>query len=186
MDESPEIFLSPEEADYPPPKFGTPRASNSSKLDYDRITQDTRAAKLRVQGYTYPEIAEIMSCSVSNAHAKVRRAIAAVPVEAVEELRRIQLERFDFQRRVALRILAEDRPLVQNGRVVTYTDDKGVVQPVIDLKPRLAALGELRKIENSIADLCGSAAPKRLDVTVITEDAVDAEIARLEKELASG
>ena len=183
-----EVFLDPQEHEYRPPG-STPRQLGDrispTPQQYERMQKDTQAAKLRVQGYTYREISEIMQESQNTSATRVRRAIAAVPVEAVEELRRIQVERFDFQRRVALRILAEDRPLVQNGRVVTYTDDQGQVKPVIDLKPRLAALGELRKIEDSVARLCGTEAPKRVDVNVITEDAVDAEIQRLERELAA-
>lgn len=167
-----------------PPRYGKP-GPRSHKLEPEQIQRDAQAAKYRVQGYTNREISEIMGESPERISTRIRRAIAMVPVEAVEELRRIQIDRFDFQRRVALRILAEDRPLVQNGRVVTYTDDQGVVKPVIDLKPRLAALAELRKIEDSLARLCGTEAPKRVDVNVITEDAVDAEIKRLEAELGA-
>jgi hypothetical protein len=171
------------------PRAGTSGSNAFAHNEYEQTKIDTEAAVLRGRGFTFAEIAEAQGCSTQAASNRVRRAIARVPIEAVTQLRQTQLSRYDFQRRVALRLLAMDAPLIQNGRVVmqevTQEDGTKVDRPVINLDPKFRALSELRKIEDSISTLTGTQAPRRIEVNVVTEDAVDAEIKRLERELGA-
>ena len=56
---------------------------------------DTEALKYRSRGYTYQQIADTMGCSKPTAFARVKRALAAIPAEAVDEYRRLEGERLD-------------------------------------------------------------------------------------------
>lgn len=135
---------------------------------------DAEAARLRASGCSYAEIAKRQGCSVSTAHQRVARAIAAVPVEAVEELRQVELARLDTLIAKAFEVLNASHPLVSNGR---RFDD------LEDAAPILGALRELRALSESRRKLLGLDAPARQTVTVITEDVVDAAIRQLEAEL---
>jgi hypothetical protein len=142
---------------------------------------DAEAAQLKADGHTYRQIAQIQGCSPSGAHARVERAIKAVPVDAVESLRAVELERLDEMYRVALSQLRTDAVRVDHGRIVR--DDDG--NPLIDHGAKLIALDRLLKIQDRRAKLLGLDAPSRSRIEVITEDAVDAEIRRLEAEVAA-
>ena len=71
----------------------------------NRAKRDTRAAEtqekrhqaleLRKRGLSYRQVAQALSCSVSVAHEYVESAIAAIPREAAEDVRRLELERVD-------------------------------------------------------------------------------------------
>ena len=71
-------------------------------------------------------------------------------------------------------ILHAEHPLVNWGRVIPgYTDDA----------PKLAAIKTFVAIERRRAEIQEYDAPKRKELTVISESVVDAEIRRLEEEL---
>lgn len=120
---------------------------------------DAEAAHLRAQGLTYRQIGQRQGCNQSSAYQRVQRALAAVPVEAVEELRRVELERLDL--------------LLEKVMTKAVSEDKGFLFAV----DRALAIAERR------SRLLGLDAPTRQTVTVITQDVVDAEIQRLEAEL---
>jgi hypothetical protein len=165
------------------------RRRTTRKADIEQARRDNEAVELRVQGLTFREIATRLEVAPQTAKNMVDRACASVPVEAVTQLRQVQLSRYDFQRRVALRLLAANNPLIQNGRVIMVekeqADGRIINEPVTDVGPKFRALAELRKIEDSIAALCGTPMPKRMELNVITEDAVDAAIKKLEYELGT-
>lgn len=138
----------------------------------DHATKAAEAAQLRAMGFSYREIARQQGIDVHAAHDRVKKAIAAVPVEAVNELRRTALEQLDMLTVQAYTILTTEHPLIQRGRVVPG---------VKDVRPKLAALTELRRLNESKRALLGLDAPQQHKVTV--SDSLTAEIERLAQEL---
>lgn len=147
--------------------------------DLEQATLDTQAAELRSERLSYPQIAERMGCSLSTAHGRVKRAIAAVPYEAVHELRRIELESLDELEQRCRTVLLTRHVKVDHGKVIEHN---GV--EMLDDAPVLAAVAQILRIKDMRAKLTGEYAPTKATITVITEDIVDAEIQRLEAELA--
>jgi len=116
---------------------------------------DTEALKYRSRGYTYQQIADTMGCSKPTALARVRRALAAIPAEAVDEYRRLEGERLD-------NLLA-----IATHQAMT--------------KKSLFAIDRCLAIMDRRARLLGLDAPVRTEV--ITLDYIQAEIQRLEATL---
>jgi len=116
---------------------------------------DTEALKYRSRGYTYQQIADTMGCSKPTAFARVKRALAAIPAEAVDEYRRLEGERLD-------NLLA-----IATHQAMT--------------KKSLFAIDRCLAIMDRRARLLGLDAPVRTEV--ITLDYIQAEIQRLEATL---
>ena len=121
------------------------------------------AARMRSMRMSYPQIAKAQGCSQSTAYRRVQAALAAVPVEAVTELRAIsgtELEWIAQQLRLAVADTKASR------------------------SERTAALRELRLTNESYRRLTGQDIPvtQRIEVS----DGWMSEIARLEAELAIG
>ena len=154
------------------------------KNDIEQAHIDADAARLRAEGKTYRQIAEIQGCSVPTAFHRVERACKAVPVEAVESLRTVEIERLDLLQRVALEQLVTDQPKIDHGRVVR--DDDGT--PMIDQAAKLTALDKLLKIAERRARLLGLDQPTRIaqEVTVFAAGSeIDREVERLAQQLAA-
>lgn len=150
----------------------TARKRGRSIVDMRR---DTEFAELRAKGLSYPKIAELRQCAVSTAYASVQRAIRAVPVEAVTELRQIECDRLDAIIAKLWDIVESRHPVFYQGKMIRNTVDDG---------PVIQALAQIRVTAESKRRLLGLDAPARQTITVITEDAVDAELRRLEEQLA--
>ncbi len=140
---------------------------------------DAQAAHLRAQGLSYRQIAQQVGCDVHTAHDRVARAIAAVPVENVNELREVERARLDEMLMVAWREMHRDHVVVQFGKVVRGEDGR----PLIDSGAKMAALDRLLRISRERRMLMGLDAPARSVIEVITEDTLDAEIRELEAKL---
>jgi AraC-like DNA-binding protein len=138
--------------------------------DLEQAQLDAQAARLRSNRLTYPQIAEQMGCSVSTAYTRVKRALAAVPVEAVQELRRIDLADLDWQAQRLRLIVLEDH----------YTRAAGGKE-YLDRRVNIAALRELRLVNESRRKLLGTDAPAEVRLTV--RDEIASEIERLSAEL---
>lgn len=158
----------------------TRKANGQTERDLEQAHLDTEAAVLRSQRISYPEIARRMGCAVSTAHDRVKRAIDAVPYEAVEELRRIELESLDEQERRLLAVQETTHYRVDHGKVIELTE--GV--PMIDTTPIVQTSMAILRIKDMRAKLTGEYAPTKSAITVVTEDAVDAEIRRLSEQVA--
>lgn len=131
------------------------------------------AAQHRANGKSYRQIAEIMRVNVHTAHDYVQLAIAAVPVEAVEALRTIELARLDEALVEALRQLRMNHVMVSHGRII---------EGVVDEGPKLAAIDRIIKISESRRRLLGLDLPVKVshEVTVHDGDSdLDREIADL-------
>jgi predicted DNA-binding protein (UPF0251 family) len=118
---------------------------------------DTEALRLRSLGWTFQRIADHVGVTKATAYNRVQRALAAIPAEAVDEFRRLEMERLDIILNVAM-----DKAL---------SGDKGA----------LFAVDRVISIMDRRAKLMGLDAPTKHEV--LTLDTVTAEIRRLEAQL---
>ncbi len=144
--------------------------------------RDARALGLRQRGLSYTAIRDELGFSaVSSAHAAVRRAIGDCYREAAGEAVQLELERLDDVYRTLYRVMLTRHPAVSSsGKVVV--DGNG--QPVYDDAVNVQAGLAIMRVSESRRKLLGIDAPARSRVTVVTEDDLDAELARLADEIA--
>lgn len=143
--------------------------------------RDTRALELRRHGLGYDQIAVQMGWrNRSSAYDAVQRALADSAYEAAEEVRAIEAARLDDLTLVLNRVLATHHFVVSaaTGKVARHPDTG---EPLLDDAPIIHAVAGLLRIAERRAKLLGLDAPTRHEV--ITTDALDAEIRRLEAEL---
>jgi hypothetical protein len=126
---------------------------------------DTEALKLRSTGLTYQRVADSMGCSKQTAYDRVKRALQAIPFEAVQEYRQIMGEQLDSLLEVALekalsrdkgamfgidrvlmimdrkaRLFGLDAPIKQHVEVVNY-DGNSIEARVAELRSALESVG---------------------------------------------
>lgn len=150
----------------------------------DTMERDAEAADLFRQGLTYRQICAQMGWASPNAAFEaVRRAArdaARDPLAAGEALQ-MMLDRLQDYRRHAYKVLTTTHYVVtQSGKLV---DDPRTGLPMTDDAPVLASLDRLARIEAEEAKLLGLYAPAQSRIEVITMDAVESEIRKLEAEL---
>ena len=149
-----------------------------------QMERDHRAYDLFRRGLSYRQIAAEMNwASPSRAFDAVRRAAkenAADPLEQAEA-RQAFLDRMQDYRRAAQAELNAKHFVVtaQSGKLVTGPDGK----PLIDREPNMRALDRLKvdDMELRLRDLYPAAKSR---VEVITEDALDAEMAEIARKIA--
>jgi hypothetical protein len=152
-----------------------------------------KAARLRAQGLTYEQIAR--QCghrSASNAVQDVQRYLVDTAREATDEVRAIEVARLDqilyelAQTQIeVMKILQRRHVVVSNGRVVSDRDGIDLIDDGVSLNAiaQLLAIQDRRlKVQDRRARLLGLDAPTKHEV--VTLDAVDAEIQRLNAEIA--
>jgi hypothetical protein len=144
--------------------------------------RDARAVELYRRGLTYRQIAAQMGwrspASVGNA---ITRALADDHQAANEEVRQILLGRLQDYRASAWNVLtARHYVTTQAGKLVEGPDGGYL----IDDAPVLNAVDRLLKIDDREAVLRDLYPPAKHRVEVITEDAVDAELAALNRQIA--
>lgn len=136
-----------------------------------------KAVRLRAAGLGYEEIARQVGLkSADLARVDVHRALAALRTEPAEEMRALESERLDFLWRTVMQVLSRTHYVVSNGKVMHLNGE-----PMRDDDPALRAVAALLQIQQRRAKLHGLDAPKQVEV--ITLDAVEAEIRRLNAEL---
>ncbi len=112
---------------------------------------DARAARLRVKGKTYQQIAdELGYVDHTGALNAVRRALAAAPREAGAEAQQVELARLDKLVEAATRILETDHLAYNNKGVVEW---EGAA--LKDDAPALAAVAALMRLSESRRKLLG-------------------------------
>jgi orotate phosphoribosyltransferase-like protein len=126
----------------------------------DSALTDTEALKLRSQGLTYQDIADQQGCDVSTAYRRCKRALGAIPESVASEMRALEGERLD-----ALQYAIWEKAM---------SGDLRAVSSVLGIMQRRARLYGL--------DIADQPAQERYEP--FTLDAVQREIARLERELA--
>ena len=154
--------------------------------DHVQHETDAEAMRLRADGYTFPEIAAEMGCSLSTAHDRVNRAWGRLPGPGAIAEKNRMLRELDELKLIAYRVLETNHVAISAKGIVTVkvmTESGPVEVPVPDDHPVLEAIDRLLKIQDQRAKLVGAYSPTRSRVEVITEDALDMEIRRLEQEL---
>jgi len=148
------------------------------------MEKDAQAADLFRRGLTYRQISSQLGWRSPNAAFQaVRRAAkdAATDSLAAAEALQMMLARQQDYRRLVWRVaMAKHYVTTQAGLVALGPDG----QPLLDDAPVLNAVDRLVKIDAEEAKLLGLYAPAKSRVEVITEDAVDAELAKLAREIA--
>lgn len=145
----------------------------------DTARRDAEAAELRSQGQTYQAIADRLGfANRTNSRRAVERALAATVREAADEVRALQLAQLDRLTREALAVLEREHLVVSHGRIINGPDGK----PLMDDAPVLQAIDRLIRIQERRAKLLGLDAPTKVETWNI--DAIDAEIRRLQEQLA--
>lgn len=147
--------------------------------------REARALALRRDGRTYAEIGEVLGVNRQMATRIVQRGLDRIVREPAEQVRLLELERLDHAQVQALGVLHSRHVLVQGGRIVKGDDG----QPLVDHGPVLAAIGTLLRIMERRTKLLGLDKPVRhdmnADLSVVSIEALDAEIERLMQELRS-
>lgn len=149
--------------------------------------KENRALELRSKGWTLDAIAvELGYSNRGGAGKAVERALARAPRQLAPERRRIEDAKLDLMERTAWKVLEAHHYVVvmggKNAGDIVYAPDDG--EPLTDHGAVLSALTVLLRIADRRARLHGLDAPVRGRIHVLTEDAVTAEIRRLEAEIA--
>jgi|GEM_PF-1499187 len=166
------------------------------------VKRDAEAAALRARGYSFQRIADKLGfASKGKAHDAVMRAYADIPSEDVKQAKQLDLERIDRLIEQAWDIMLRPHVTVSQGHVVgkqigwqrdpetgeVLRDGDGAPLPlyedVMDDAPAVAAIREIRALVERRAKMIGYDAPSQSRIEVITDDVVNAEIARLAAEL---
>lgn len=143
------------------------------------VARDAECARLRAQGHTLQEIAdEVGYAQGSSVRLAIQRALILTAQEAGDELRALELQRMDMLLNKAWAAMDETHPTVSQGRVVMH-DGK----PVADVQAMFGAMDRILRIMERRAKLLGLDAPTRH--TVLSVDLINAEIEKLERELAA-
>jgi hypothetical protein len=165
--------------------------------------RDMRAAELHGQGWTHERIAaELGYASRGKVSDAIARAYALIVTPGARQAKRTDLERLDRLIEKNWEALERQHVAVSNGRVVRrYTgverhadgieklDADGktipVFEDVLDDGPIAAHSMVILQILRQRDRMYGYAEPARSRVEVVTADMVEANIARLEAELAA-
>jgi hypothetical protein len=147
----------------------------------DRIAATARQAealRLRANGLYFDEIGQALGITKQAAFTLVTRALKTTLREPGEQVRTLELDRLDQLQVEALAVLRRRHVLVSGGKIVRDDDD----QPLLDDGPALQAIATLLRIAERRARLLGLDAPAKHEV--LTLDAIDTEIRRLEEQLS--
>ena len=140
----------------------------------DRV-KDARALTFRAQGWTFDRIAtEMRYHDRSAARKAVERALTTDVRESNDAAKALLIADLNAAKQAVWAVLEANHLVISDGRVVSLDGD-----PIPDDEPVLKAVDRLVKINQELAKIYGVYAPVQSRVEVITEDAVDAEIARL-------
>lgn len=126
--------------------------------------RDAALVKLRREGATFAEIGDELGFSRQYAHRRYWELIKEHPAAEVHEYRAEALDRLDWLRREAVKILRAEHVVVSQGRVMYETTETEEKVRLLDSAPALAALRELRQIEELQANLVGSKAPVKTEL----------------------
>lgn len=150
----------------------THNAQGEFEGSLDHMELAAEAARLRATGLSYRQIAAAQGITAAGAHDRVKRALAAVPVEAVTQLRQVELERLDALVAKAFDVMTDSHPYVSQGKVFYDLEDSG---------PVVAAIRELRMLSESRRKLLGLDAPTQVNLSLT--DPMLQQIQQMEAEL---
>jgi hypothetical protein len=141
--------------------------------------RDAEALSYRAQGWNYDRIAGRMGyVNRSGAQKAVQRAIASSVRETTDEAKALLVADLNAAKQAVWEVLGTHHLVISEGRVVKLDDE-----PIPDDEPVLRAVDRLVRINQELAKIFGAYAPTRTEV--ITMDAIEAEIVKLEAEVAA-
>jgi hypothetical protein len=141
--------------------------------------RDMEALRLRTTGWGLEEIAHHFGVSSNTVALSLRRAVSVMARFAGNEQRLLELQKLDEAEAEVWKVLKMSHWVYTNrGDLVYDPEDK----PMRDGRIILEAVDRLMKIAERRSKLMGLDAPVRAEI--LTIDSVDAEITRLETELA--
>jgi len=153
-----------------------------SVADRDR---DARAVELRRRHLNYGQIATEMGyADPSGAYQAVQRGLNDMATDAGAEVKQLELDRLDDIARGFQRIFATKHYVVSVGAGKVVMDPAKPGVPLVDDAPVIQAGLALLRVMERRAKYLGLDAPAQSRVEVISETTVDAEIKRLESEMA--
>jgi hypothetical protein len=148
--------------------------------------RDAEAARLKALNWDILDIAKHLGLDQPNPEhaiertvAAIRRAMARAVRFAGDEERHLQLQSLDELELRLWKLLDNGTVLVQQGRIIEMD---GI--PLDDHRFALEVVDRIVKVKDQRHKLLGTYAPTRVET--LTIDSVEAEIERLQKELASG
>ena len=151
----------------------------------ETMEKDAKASDLFRRGLSFRQIcAEIGYASPASAQSAVRRAAAEAALDPLvaAEARQAALDRLQDYRRAMQRILTARhvQTAPQSGKILTGTDGK----PLTDTGPWIAAMGQIRWIEQEENRLRDLYPPSRSRVEVVDDDVANALADEAEREIA--
>lgn len=156
--------------------MGNARSTRSER----ELDRDAQAARLRALRFDYGQIAEQLGyADRSGAWKAAQRGRDRAVREPTQDMILMDLAELDEMAREAWKVLRNTHYVVDRGEVVKLDDE-----PLLDDALVLAAIAKLLDIQARRARLVGLDAAVKSRVEVVTEDAIDSEIRRLEDELA--
>lgn len=155
---------------------GVGSKSHDGLLDRFELAVDDRlAAELRRDGYSYAQIADKLGCSVGGAHKKVKRALRQIVQEPAQDVRLMEIARYD-------KLLVSAQEIVDGLKACPHCNAADSV-PKFSTQDRLSAMGTVLRISERRAKLEGLDAPTKVEHRIF--DALDAQIEALASELAA-
>ena len=140
--------------------------------------REARMLESRRDGRSYTEIGEAFGVSRQVATRIIQRGMDRIVREPAELVKAMDLERLDQLQVEALAVLRRRHVVVSGGKIIRGDDG----QALVDDGPTLTAIRTLITIQERRARLLGLDAPHKHEV--LTLDAIDAEIRRLEDQVA--
>ncbi|HUK68690.1 MAG TPA: hypothetical protein VLW50_08060 [Streptosporangiaceae bacterium] len=150
----------------------------------ETLERDAKCADLYCKGFSYRQIMpQVGLRSTRSVGEAIRRHAKTAASETLRspEVMQMMLDRLQDYRRLAWRVASSRHYITSpSGKVVTGPDGT----PLPDLLPILAAVDRLVKIDVEEYKLRGLYAPAQARIEVVTQDMIEAEIRRLEAEVA--
>lgn len=151
----------------------TPHPGQKASRTPQNVAKTAAMIEDRAAGMNYNEIAAKHGFKTrSGAFKAIQKALAETLQEPADDLRALERERLARLYKEAFNLVITDQPFLYKGTDTGY----------INAGVKLAAIDRCLHIQERLARLVGLDAPVRHEV--LTLDAIDAEIARLNAELA--
>jgi len=160
----------------------TRKGKTKAQIETETREREQEAVRLRALNWSYEAISDSLGwANGTSARKAVQRALDRHEEDNVDELRRVENAKLDMLEAELMRILTDRWHRVDHGKIVfdPQPGPEGRQVPLEDPGPHLAAVREFRQVTGRRAALRGLDAPMRKMVEVITDDAVQAEIRRL-------
>ena len=139
------------------------------------------------EGWSFRQIARHLGISHTQAREDYLRASSERPAVDKASAKSGALEHLDFLQRETLKILRRTHYVAQFGKIAFLEEEQpdGSVRsvPLVDDGPILAAIRELRQIEERRAKILGYEAPRQQPVLVLTDEILLEALAQREAEL---